>query len=315
MIVYFRIRFKIKIIFRNFMNNEKTQIQVKEKHKRTVFFIKVVIFLALLMFEAFFQYRFELLPDLMIRIINTAIFFIGSNIVISLGRMLIVSFYLRRKGVNMLHSNFVLGINRIASILMGVISIIAIMLLVNIDPLNFFTSITIVAAAIALLSKDYITNMINGLIIMFSDQLALGDSVRIGDQKGKIMDVTLINLVLLNEDDDIIMIPNNIVLNSQVVNHSRQYIKKLTFDFEIKIENLNLNKIESGLKEALEQQEEYVTENSFSMKTVYIQKDAVKIKCQFLLNSNEKQVERDIKRKINQAIINLAGETNEGKPL
>lgn len=292
------------------MNNEKTQIQVKEKHKRTVFIIKVVIFLSFLIFEAFFYPHFERLPDLLVRIINTAIFFLGSNIVISLGRMIVVSFYLRRKGVNMLHSNFVLGINRIASILMGIISVIAIMLLINIDPLNFFTSITIVAAAIALLSKDYITNMINGLIIMFSDQLALGDSVRIGDQKGRIMDVTLINLVLLNEDDDIIMIPNNTVLNSQVINHSRQYIKKLTFDFEIKINQLNLDRVESNLKEAIADLEEHVTENSFSMKTIYIQKDAVKVKCQFLLNSNEKQVERDIKRKINQAIINLASETN-----
>jgi len=292
------------------MNNEKTQIQVKEKHKRTVFIIKVVIFVSFLTFETFFYQSFVMFPGLVIRIINAGIFFLGSNIVISLGRMLIVSFYLRRKGVNMLHSNFVLGINRIASILMGIISIIAIMLLIDIDPLNFFTSITIVAAAIALLSKDYITNMINGLIIMFSDQLALGDNVRIGDQKGRIMDVTLINLVLLNEDDDIIMIPNNTVLNSQVINHSRQYIKKLTFDFEIKIDQLNLNKVESSLKEALSAHEEQVTENSFNMKTIYIHKDAVKVKCQFLLNSNEKQVERDIKRKINQAIINLAGETN-----
>lgn len=292
------------------MHNEKTQIQVKEKHKRTVFIIKVVIFMSLLTFESFFPYIFEKSPEFIIRIIKTAIFFLGSNIIISLGRMLIVSFYLQRKGVNMLHSNFVLGINRIAGILMGVISIIAIMLLINIDPLEFFTSITIVAAAVALLSKDYITNMINGLIIMFSDQLALGDNVRIGDQKGRIMDVTLINLVLLNEDDDIIMIPNNTVLNSQVINHSRQYIKKLTFDFEIKINHLNLDIVESHLKDALTEYEDEVTENSFSMKTIYIHKDAVKIKCQFLLNSNEKQIERDIKRKINQAIVNLAGETN-----
>ncbi|KEO72800.1 mechanosensitive ion channel family protein [Anditalea andensis] len=290
------------------MNNEKTQIQVKENHKRAVFIIKLLVFIFLLVFETFFFNRLNEMPELIIRIIKTAIFFLGSNIIISLGRMFIVRFYLRRKGINMLHSNFVLGINRIASILMGIITIIAIMLLVNIDPVNFFTSITIVAAAIALLSKDYITNMINGLIIMFSDQLALGDNVRIGDQKGKIMDVTLINLVLLNEDDDIIMIPNNIVLNSQVINHSRQYIKKLTFDFEIKIHLLNLDKVESFLKEALRENEAYITENSFSMKTIYIHKDAVKVKCQFLLNASEKQIERDIKRKINQAIIDLAGE-------
>ncbi|MBS9522557.1 mechanosensitive ion channel [Litoribacter ruber] len=294
------------------MENQKSQIQVREKHKRRVFLVKVLIYVLLFVYGEFFariiNFPTEEIKGTVHRIYEAATFFLASNILISLGRMVLVRFYLRKHHLQSLHTNFVLGVNRIASILNGIIFLISLMLLFGINPFTFFTSITIVAAAIALLSKDYITNMINGLIIMFSDQLTLGDNVKIGDQKGKILDVTLINLVLLNEDDDVVMIPNNTVLTSQVINHSRQYIKKLSFEFEVKPGKLNLDHFEQELRETLNQFEEEVTANSFSMKTVHIQKDAVKLKCQFLLNNNEKQTERIIKRKVNQKIIELSNE-------
>src|SRR5690606_17931794 len=133
-------------------------------------------------------------------------FFLGANIIISLARITTVRLYLRKKGHDPMRSNFVLGINRIAEILNVGIFIVSFMLLFGRDPLEFFTSITIVAAAIAIVSKDYITNMINGLIIMFSDQLTLGDSIKIGEYEGKITDVTLLNMILTNEDSDLVMV-------------------------------------------------------------------------------------------------------------
>ena len=92
--------------------------------------------------------------------------------------------------------NFILGIDRIQSILDTVFFALAFIVFLGNDPKSFLTSITIVAAAIALTFKDYITNMINGLIIMFSDQLSLGDHIKIKDIDGKIVDITLINMVL-----------------------------------------------------------------------------------------------------------------------
>ncbi len=277
-----------------------------------MFLAKILIYLLLFVYNEFFaqliNFPTEAIKATAHRIYDAATFFLASNILISLGRMVLVRFYLRKNHLESLHTNFVLGVNMIASILNGIIFLITLMLLFGINPFTFFTSITIVAAAVALLSKDYITNMINGLIIMFSDQLTLGDNVKIGEQKGKILDVTLINLVLLNEDDDIVMIPNNTVLTSLVINHSRQYIKKLSFEFEVKPGKLDLDHFEQKLRETLNQFEEEVTANSFSMKTVHIQKDAVKLKCQFLLNNNDKQSERIIKRKINQKIIELSNE-------
>lgn len=87
---------------------------------------------------------------------------------------------------------------------------------------KLFTSLSIVFAGIAILTKDYITNMVNGMIITFSGQLSIGDNVRLGKQRGKIVDITLQNIHMLNDDDDMIYIPNNLLLSSEVVNYTRR---------------------------------------------------------------------------------------------
>ncbi|MCU0440754.1 MAG: mechanosensitive ion channel family protein, partial [Raineya sp.] len=73
----------------------------------------------------------------------------------------------------------------------------------------------------------YVTNMINGLIIMFSDRLSLGDHIKVLDQEGKILDITLINIIIQNEDNDMVLIPNSVIFTSLIVNQSKQNIKKL----------------------------------------------------------------------------------------
>ncbi|MDN3669676.1 mechanosensitive ion channel [Echinicola jeungdonensis] len=289
------------------MVNEKTKIRLKETRKSWIFLLKVLFYFVL--YWRYDRILDELLPifPLFDNFLKALTFMLGGNILVSLGRILSVHFYLRKKGQDPLQSNFVLGINRIAGILNVAILTISMMFLFGIKPLEFFTSITIVAAAIALLSKDYITNMINGLIIMFSDQLSLGDIVKIGDHQGKVIDVTLLNMVLINEDSDIVMIPNSSVLTSQILNHSKQNIKKLTFEFEMKItKSLEVNQIESRLRETLNSFDTYINKNSINLKTMAIQKEGVKFKFQFLLSSPKRDKEKEIKRIINQTIIEIA---------
>src|SRR5690606_28119309 len=171
------------------MNRTKTELQEGENRKRTVFIIKVVVFVLLLVFGAqIIRYSGELgFP--IINVLNAVGLFLGGNIIVSLVRIITVRLYLRKKSNDPMRSNFVLGVNRIAEILNAGIFVIALILLFGEKPGEFFTSITIVAAAIAIISKDYITNMINGLIVMFSDQFTLGDTIKVGEHEGKITDV------------------------------------------------------------------------------------------------------------------------------
>lgn len=291
------------------MNMTKTALQEGENRKRTVFIVKVVVFILLVAFGEYILRYSQEFGFSLVNVLSALGFFLGGNIIVSLVRMIIVRFYLRKKSNDPMRSNFVLGVNRIAEILNGGVFLIATILLFGEKPGDFFTSITIVAAAIAIISKDYITNMINGLIIMFSDQFTLGDTIKVGEHEGKITDVTLLNMVLTNEDADLVMIPNNLLLTAQVINHSKQHIKKLTFEFDMKIvPGLDVNEIEHKVREVISEFDQYVKHESFYLKTLAIHKDDVRFKCQFLLNTFKKDLERQIRRKVNQTLIEIARE-------
>ncbi|WP_158857691.1 mechanosensitive ion channel family protein [Lunatibacter salilacus] len=291
------------------MKSKKDQLELRERKTRAIFLLKIFVYVAFLLFSGLLgEIAAPYFPKIQ-RLLNAVEIIVAGNLIISLGRIILVRFYLRKKRRAGLHANFVLGINHIAGIFNVLIVLLSIMVLFDIQPLEFLSSITIVAAAIALLSKDYITNMINGLILMFSDQLTLGDYIKFGEIKGKIQDITLLNVVIVNEDEDLVMIPNSLILSSQVINHSRQNVKKITLEFEVKLSpHLDLGKLESALKISLTPYLAAIDIDTFYIKTLSIQKDSVRIKLQVQLTHSERSMEKEIKRKLNQRIILLTGE-------
>lgn len=294
------------------MKSKKDQLEVIERKTRAIFILKILVYAAFLLFSGLLGEMAAPYYSKVQQLLNAIEIIVAGNLIISLGRIILVRFYLRKKRRAGLHANFVLGINHIAGIFNVVIVLLSIMVLFDIQPLEFLSSITIVAAAIALLSKDYITNMINGQILMFSDQLTLGDYIKFGEIKGKIQDITLLNVVIVNDDEDLVMIPNSLILSSQVINHSRQNVKKITLEFEVKLSsNLDLGKMESALRNSLTPYSASIDINTFFIKTMSIQKDSVRIKLQVQLTDTERSMGKEIKRNLNQKIILL---TSEDKP-
>jgi len=277
------------------------------RRERIIFLVKLLVYLSIVYFNIEHPVMYDKFVWLF-KLTNALTFFLGANLIISLAWLLILSWYTRRSRTKPIEKdNFILGINRISSVLNTVFLLLAITFFFGVNPLKFITSITIVAAAIALLTKDYITNMINGLIIMFSDQLSLGDHVRIGEYKGKVMDITLINVVLQNEDDDIVIIPNSVVFTSIVLNQSKQNIKKLTLEFELDHKHpFTIKRLEERLRNAVEEYARSFTPESFALKTIEIKKDFVQFKVQLLMPHGNKETERLIRRALNTEIMAIA---------
>ncbi len=236
------------------------------------------------------------------------VIFLGPSLTVSFIRQVIIYWYIKKHSLPPnIKDNFILGINRIVSILNTVFGIVAMMIFLGTDPLKFLTSITIVAAAIAVTFKDYINNMINGLIIMFSDRLSLGDHIRVHDTEGKILDITLINVILQNEDNDMVMVPNSVVFSSVIVNQSKQNIKKLSIEFEMALSYGYLpDQLEDLLSASVKSYDDYIVRDGLTIKTLAVGKDTVRFKVQVLLNRYDKIKEREIRRALNTAIIRLS---------
>ena len=250
---------------------------------------------------------------LLFNIVAGLSFFLFINLINTLLCSFVVSIYVkRREVVNIAKNNFVLGINRIGRMIDVVAIIIAIMITIDINPLHFITSISIVAAAVALLSKDYITNMINGLIIMFSDKLSLGDVIVVGNQKGKIMDITFLNVALLDDENDIQFIPNTVMLNSVIINQSRLISKKVSIDFKISnAAEIDYLQLETLIFDTLKPYYESIEANSLVLKPIHIDDMFVAYKLQFHLLKTHKQEESTLKRVVNETIIKI--QTHEKK--
>lgn len=279
-------------------------VQQKEGKKRLVFFLKLLFFIAIIYIQVSFP---ELAKDYVVssNIIDAVLFYITAHMVISFSRLFLVYLYLRRSGrPEEFKDNFILGISQISNILSFVTLVFAVFMLFNIDAREFFTSISIVAAAIAIISKDYISNMINGMIFMFSDQLSLEDYVKIGAHKGKIVNITMLNIHLLNDDDDLVYIPNNSVISSDIINYTKRNIKKVTIEFEMNEKHIkSYGSLTQQFEAVLKPHQKLVKDGSPVLKVISIHKDAVNFKYQFLLTKRNRDLEKEIRRKINEIII------------
>ena len=88
-------------------------------------------------------------------------------------------------------------------------------------PLTTFTAILAPASvAISLAIKDSLSNVANGLIIVSTKPFKIGDHVQIGSVEGKIKNVKLLHTELVSFDNKKIIVPNNIVYNSEIINYS-----------------------------------------------------------------------------------------------
>lgn len=276
---------------------------VESSSKATPYFIiKIILTVGLLL--AIFYFPVILKKRLLHQIVNGALTFLLPSLVISITRVTIISLYNARHGKKVVRGNFTLGINQLTVVLNGAIFILALMVGFGINPIEFLTSMTIVAMAIAVTFRDYITNMISGLFIMFSDQLSIGDRVEIANNKGRVQDITLSNIVLKNEEDDIVMIPNNFFYSQSVINLSVHRSQYFYVQFELPLHLAQYtDQLEKDLQSYLLEMSELDNPKDAFLQVEDIGKDYVRFKIELNAESKSDRVHRQIENKVLKKIL------------
>lgn len=218
-------------------------------------------------------------------------------------RLLIIAFYKPQGGLR--RDNFTAGMAHLTKIVYALSIVVLLLSLFDVSVKEAITSLSLIAAAIVLMTKDYISNLINGMYITFTKLVNIGDNVKIADHKGKILDITLTNVHLLNDDDDIIYIPNNIVFTSEIINFTRRELKKSYVDFELQTHNIvPVSELETAIVAGLGELNELIQPNSHYLKVASIKFEYTTFKFQFILNDPlNKEHDRKIRRHIAQFIV------------
>ncbi|MCC6727169.1 MAG: mechanosensitive ion channel [Saprospiraceae bacterium] len=206
-------------------------------------------------------------------------------------------------------NNVVLGIQNLYILLSTAVFTISILSFFGIDVKSLFTGLTIVAAAIAIITKDYIANILSGIAISFSDELSIDDYVKIGLHKGKVTDISIYRISLLTDDDEIVFIPNNTVYISEIINFTKKGIRRVNIEFELALSSLTekIEDLEVDLIDCLKDYHDSIEPASFKLKIVDILKDSLKLKFQYTLKHINRELEREIRRKTVRRVVNHIG--------
>jgi len=107
----------------------------------------------------------------------------------------------------------------IARVIIISIGTIMILSMFEIDIAPLIASLGIVGFAIGFAIKDSLANIIGGIILILDHTFAVGDKVTIDNDTGYIKHIGLRNTMLMTFDNEIILIPNNELINKKFKNY------------------------------------------------------------------------------------------------
>jgi small-conductance mechanosensitive channel len=228
---------------------------------------------------------------------------------IEAARLLTIAFYKPQGGVK--KDNFTAGLSQIARIVYSLIFGVLVLSLFSISMKETITTLSLLAAALALITKDYISNLINGMYMTFARIVNIGDTVKISFTKGVIIDITLSNVHLLNEDDDIVYIPNNNVFQNEIINYTRRELKKSSIDFELDIAQIEqLEKLEKEIIYSLRDLQDIIQPESMVLKVNSIKHEYCSFKFQYILTDTlNKEDDNKVKRQVIAFVMSYSLQT------
>lgn len=277
------------------------------KMSRPIRLIFLIILMSILIFLRFYFPTERYTAD-QIRIggivLNLAILLLIFRIVID---VLILWYKLeQRRSGSETKDNLIIGLTNLFRIISVMATILALMSLSGLELKDVFTTLSIVAAAIAIVTKDFITEIIIGIVNGFSTKIELDDYVKIGEQKGKIIDIGLQKITLLNDEDDLIYIPNVKFYNSDVINYTRKDIRRMGVEFQLDLKYLtSVEDLEKRLTRSTSEMATFIEPGTYNLKVMNITKDTIDFNFQYTMIEVSREVHRKIRKLILRSVANI----------
>lgn len=273
--------------------------------KYWVFIINAVLLFGVLYLKFFNTVTSKIIADYyqLQSILAFVIFYIAINFLSNTAKY----FYSKKNKIPVDKKNNVhFGIENIANFTIGAGLFIMFLSIFGINPSELITSLTIVAAAFAILTKEYIVDFLSGVYLSFSNTFEINDFVKIDHQKGKIVEIGMLKVKILNDDDDIVIIPNSKVYYSEIINYTKRDVRLMTVDFQIALKYINsIEQLEKEIILSLESFSKYIEPKSYNLKVVEMKMDYLEVKFQYTLILVDMDLQRKIRKKTIREVFNF----------
>lgn len=208
--------------------------------------------------------------------------------------------------------NFIIGVEHFSIILNIIGGFLAFLALFNLEFKEVFTGVSFFAAAFAILFKDYITNLLNGMIFTFSKRITIDDYVKIGVYKGLVIDISMMHVSILNDDDDVLLLPNNYVFANEFTNYTENGQKHTTIEFEFNVQlPPDFKVLREIILQSIVEYEPYLVPESITIKVSDIREYHIKIKFHYTMKIFKRSIDKDIKKAVNAVVLQYMTEVKD----
>ncbi len=233
-------------------------------------------------------------------IVGMLLFFL----IAELTKDVVLYLYRKRKKIHFRQTdNVIYGVENLYILILVGAFLYFVLYLLKLKPRDFFTGFTLISAATAIIMKDYISNIISGMILAFSNKLQIGDYVKIGRHTGEILNFSLSMITLKNDDDELVYLPINIIFTQDFTNFTAGGDDLNTVHFEInhkmRIPFEELNRL---LAQALEPYKGSISESGV-LKVTANNQETTTFKYQYELNKQDIILTRRIRDTILKTVF------------
>ncbi len=147
----------------------------------------------------------------------------------------IVRWFLRHAFIKAsVHSSLVeILIDNVLWAIIWVIAMVTAASYLGIDILATLTGVGFLSVAIGFAAKDSLGNIIAGIQIFWDKPFAVGDWIEVEDKFGEVNDITVRTTRIRTLDNTYVIIPNQTIINSPLINHSINGATRIKIYFTI----------------------------------------------------------------------------------
>jgi len=122
----------------------------------------------------------------------------------------------------------------------------------NIDLTPFFGAAGIIGIVIGVASQSSIGNIVSGFFLVSEKSFEIGDVIKIGDKSGVVYSIDLLSIKIKTFDNQLLRIPNQTVISSEVTNVTKFPIRRLDFNVSVAYKE-NLKQVKEILEKIAKQ--------------------------------------------------------------
>ena len=108
--------------------------------------------------------------------------------------------------------------------------------IIGIQISGIITTLSAMILAVGMALQKNIANLANGIIIVSTKMFKKGDFITVGGVSGSITDINFLFVTLTTPDNKKITLPNNTIINSEVINAGANKVRRVDFTFSVAYE-------------------------------------------------------------------------------